>query len=544
MRLPMHAPVLTTDILIIGGGAAGLSAALRLADAGQKVLLLYKTATAMGASYWAQGGIAVAIDPEDSLQSHIDDTLKTGDGLCQVNSVEFVVRQAKAQLDWLLSRGVQLTHKRESTHTHELHLTREGGHSKNRIVHADDATGKAVQTQLWSLVEQHANITVLAERLAIDLIVEDGQCHGVYAYLPHQNANSCVEIIHAQHTILATGGASRVYLYTTNPEVASGDGIAMGWRAGAQVANMEFNQFHPTCLYHLQSRTFLLTEALRGEGAFLRLHDGTRFMEKYHPLLELAPRDVVARAIDAEMKKNALDCVYLDISHRTPEFIQTHFPNIYQHCLSIGIDLTTQMAPVVPAAHYTCGGLRTNLQAQTNISHLYAIGEVACTGLHGANRIASNSLLECFVFSDAATQQIQKENAAQSKTKTENGLPKKAYNQAVLYMAHKKVDEDTSLMIAHQWDYLRRIMWDYVGIVRNQKRLLHAQKHVHILCEEIEELFARVPLHKDLIELRNLAQVAQIIIESALARQESRGLHFNTDYPQALPQALDTLLSL
>jgi L-aspartate oxidase len=464
------------DVIIIGGGLAGLSAAIRLAQH-TKVCLIYKTQKPTGASFWAQGGIAVPISPDDSTESHIDDTLKAGAGLCDTDSVKFVVENATKQLDWLLKQGVELTHNSNN----ELHLTKEGGHSAKRIVHANDATGAAIQTCLQKIVESHPNICIYNNYIAIDLITQDNKCFGIYAL--NQQTNE-IEIFGAKSTILATGGASRVYLYSTNPEVASGDGIAMGWRAGAKVANLEFNQFHPTCLYHLQSRTFLLTEALRGEGAKLKLPDGSEFMHNYHELKELAPRDVVARAIDAEMKKHGLDNVYLDISHQSEEFITSHFPNIYKHCLSIGLDLTKHPIPVVPAAHYTCGGLQTDLNAQTNIHNLYAIGEVAHTGLHGANRIASNSLLECLVFSESATTHIL-ENVLNinniNSNNTQNNifkLPKFAYNQVVLFGLHKHPNPDTALTIAHNWDYLRRTMWDYVGIVRNQNRLTKAMRRI------------------------------------------------------------------
>lgn len=529
------------DVLIIGGGAAGLSAAIRLANLGYKINLLYKTNQPEGASYWAQGGIATMVDKEDNFDSHIQDTLTAGAGLCNLEAVEFVVKRAPEQLNWLLAQGVDFS-KDENGH---LHLTREGGHSKNRIVHADDATGKAIQTRLWQIAQQHTNITSYAHYLALDLITQnnhtinqttDQQCYGVYAY---NTLTQRVEILPAKTCILATGGASRVYLYTTNPEVASGDGIAMAWRAGAQVANLEFNQFHPTCLYHLQSRTFLLTEALRGEGAFLRLPTtGERFMLRYHELAELAPRDVVARSIDLEMKKNALDYVHLDITHRSLEFILAHFPNIYQHCLSLGIDISKQTVPVVPAAHYTCGGVVSNLHGQSSIKNLYAIGEVACTGLHGANRLASNSLLECFVFADSASKHIDQ----YLKINLDDKLPNDVQNQAIFYSLNKKQHEDTELNIAHNWDSLRRTMWDYVGIMRSHQRLHQAKKRVQAIDEEIESLYNTVPITPNLIELRNLVHVALLTIDSALVRKESRGLHYNTDYPLTLPMALDTIL--
>jgi len=523
------------DVLIIGGGSAGLSAAIRL-SAYAKVCLLYKTDIPAGASYWAQGGIAVPLRPDDSTQSHIQDTLIAGAGLCNEDSVKFVVENAKQQLEWLLEQGVELTHSADKT----LHLTKEGGHSMHRIVHSNDATGAAIQSCLQKNVYANPNITIKNNYIAIDLITDNSQCqnnscYGVYAL--NQETKE-IEIFSAKATILATGGASRVYLYSTNPEVASGDGIAMGYRAGCYVANMEFNQFHPTCLYHLQSRTFLLTEALRGEGAKLKLPNGEKFMHKYHHLEELAPRDIVARAIDAEMKKSSLDYVHLDISHQDPKFIKNHFPNIYKHCLSIGIDLTKEPAPIVPAAHYTCGGLQVNLNAQTNINNLYAIGEVSHTGLHGANRIASNSLLECFVFSDKASQDIIKNVLPLNQKK----LPLHAYNQVTLFSLHKNPSADTLLTIAHNWDSLRRTMWDYVGIVRNQNRLLKAKRRVELLAEEIDDLFNTVPLSKDILELRNLIQVSALIIKSALLRKESRGLHYSLDYPNLLPKAIDTLI--
>jgi L-aspartate oxidase len=544
-NLPNQANTNTTtenlfDVLIVGGGLAGLSAAIRLAQT-HKVCLLYKTPKPAGASFWAQGGIAVPIDPEDSIELHIQDTLKAGAGLCNVNSVKFVIENAIAQLDWLLAQGVELTRNADNN----LHLTKEGGHSIKRIVHANDATGFAIQKCLQNIVENHPNICIKNNYIAIDLITEEPKntyfcskkCYGVYAL--NQDTQH-IDFFVAKATILATGGASRAYLYSTNPEVASGDGIAMGWRAGAEISNLEFNQFHPTCLYHLQSRTFLLTEALRGEGAKLKLADGSEFMHQYHELAELAPRDIVARAIDAEMKKNGLDCVYLDIRHKGDAFIQSHFPNIYKHCLSVGLDLSKHMIPVVPAAHYTCGGLKTDLHAQTNIQGLYAIGEVAYTGLHGANRIASNSLLECLVFSQSASQHIIN-NILNVDTKAV-AIPKFAYNQVALFSLHKKPHEDTLLTIAHNWNYLRNTMWDYVGIVRTQNRLNKAIRRIKMLQEEIEDLFNKVPLSTDLLELRNLVQVAMLIVESALERKESRGLHYNLDYIDKLPQAIDSYM--
>ncbi len=528
------------DVLIIGGGAAGLSAAIHLAKHA-KVCLLFKTDEPAGASYWAQGGIAVPLKPNDSIESHVQDTLQAGAGLCNEESVRFVVENAREQLDWLLEQGVQLS----KDSNQELHLTKEGGHSQHRIVHANDATGAAIQECLRSNVINNPNIDMHCNYIAIDLITQNSiyntkECYGVFAF---NQTTEQIEIFSAKATILATGGASRVYLYSTNPEVASGDGIAMGWRAGAIVSNMEFNQFHPTCLYNLQSRTFLLTEALRGEGAKLKLpansgaESGKSFMHNYHPLAELASRDIVARAIDAEMKKHSLDYVHLDISHQDASFITSHFPTIYNHCLKIGIDLTRQPAPIVPAAHYTCGGLQTDLNGKTNINNLYAIGEVAHTGLHGANRIASNSLLECLVFSASASFNIIKNILPNPNQK----IPLQAYNQIALFSLHKNPSTDTLLTIAHNWDSLRRTMWDYVGIVRNHNRLLKAKKRVELLHEETEELFNSVPLFKDLLELRNLIEVSKLIINSALSRKESRGLHYSLDYPKLLPKAVDTV---
>ncbi|MEN6630333.1 MAG: L-aspartate oxidase, partial [Sulfuricella sp.] len=412
------------------------------------------------------------------------------------------------------------------------HLTREGGHSQRRIIHATDATGHAVQTTLAEKVKNHANITLLEKHIAIDLItgkklgLEDNACHGVYVL---DKTSGKVKTFSAKNVVLASGGAGKVYLYTTNPDVATGDGVAMGWRAGCQVANMEFIQFHPTCLYHPHAKSFLITEAVRGEGGILVLRDGTRFMPDHDPRAELAPRDVVARAIDFEMKKRGLDCVYLDISHKPAAFLKEHFPTIYERCLDLGIDITRQPIPVVPAAHYSCGGIVTDRAARTDIANLYAIGEVACTGLHGANRLASNSLLECLVYAKAAAQDIL-------------GHPETPSIALPEWDESRVTDADEEIVISHNWDELRRFMWDYVGIVRTNKRLERAQHRIRLLTEEINEYYQNFRVSNDLIELRNLVLTADLIVQCAMLRHESRGLHYSRDYPEMLAEAKNTVL--
>ena len=521
--------VLQFDTLIIGSGLAGLSLALKLADH-QKVAVITKKSLLDGASASAQGGIATVLSHEDSLAEHIQDTLIAGAGLCDPTTTRYVVEHAKPALDWLIAQGVPFT--RDASTDTGYHLAREGGHSHRRIIHAADATGSAVQKTLITKASAHPNITLLEHHIAIDLITSnklglaDNRCHGAYAL----NTLSDKAITIAAHdTILATGGAGKVYLYTTNPDTATGDGIAMGWRAGCRVANMEFIQFHPTCLYHPHAKSFLISEAMRGEGGILKLPDGTRFMPWHDERAELAPRDIVARAIDFEMKKRGLDCVYLDISHQPEEFLQQHFPTIYARCLALGINIAKQPIPVVPAAHYTCGGIITDLHGRTDVDNLYAIGETSHTGLHGANRLASNSLLECLVFSDAATRDIL------SKPRN-NFIPLPQWDES------RVTDADEAVVISHNWAELRRFMWDYVGIVRTTKRLQRAQHRIRLLHEEIQEYYANFHVTADLLELRNLMLSADLIIQSALARHESRGLHYSKDYPGMLPQAVPTVL--
>jgi L-aspartate oxidase len=514
------------DVLIIGSGLAGQSAALRLADR-CKVGLISKRALEDSASSWAQGGIAAVLDSQDSIEAHIRDTLIAGAHLNDPGATRFVVENGRRAIDWLIEQGVPFTRDRDG-----YHLTREGGHSARRVIHVADATGLAVQDTLTRKVRRHPNITVLEHHIAIDLItgsklgLPDKRCYGAYAY---DNASGEVRTVGAPHTLIATGGAGKVYLYTTNPDTSTGDGIAMAWRAGCRVANMEFIQFHPTCLYHPQAKSFLISEAVRGEGGILRLPDGTRFMPAHDPRAELAPRDVVARAIDFEMKKRGLDCVYLDISHKPADFLVEHFPNILARCRELGIDITREPIPVVPAAHYTCGGIVTDRRARTDLEGLYAAGEASCTGLHGANRLASNSLLECLVYAEAAVADILSQ-------------PPVDMPRLPSWDASRVTDPDEEIVISHNWDELRRFMWDYVGIVRTTKRLQRAQHRVRLLMREIEEFYANFRVSHDLIELRNLVLTADLIIRCAMRRRESRGLHFSRDYPDLLPRPKNTLL--
>ncbi|RUO79469.1 L-aspartate oxidase [Pseudidiomarina taiwanensis] len=511
------------DVLIIGSGAAGLTLALQVADHA-RVLVLSKGPLTEGSTYYAQGGIAAVFDENDSIESHVEDTLIAGAGLCEREAVEFTTRNAKASLQWLIDLGVGFDRGESG-----FHLNQEGGHSHRRILHAADATGREVQTTLTSKVRAHPNIQLLERFNAVDLITgkQTGQARACYgAYIWNRVAEK-VETVAAKVVALATGGASKVYQYTSNPDVASGDGIAMAWRAGCRVANMEFNQFHPTCLFHPNAQSFLLTEALRGEGALLKRPDGTRFMPDFHPAAELAPRDVVARAIDYEMKRLGADSMFLDISHQPPEFIQQHFPTIYEKCLSLGIDITRQPMPVVPAAHYTCGGVMTDLHARTDLANLYAIGEVAYTGLHGANRMASNSLLECLVFARSAAQDII---ARLGQIERLDSLP--SWDES------KVSEADEEVIIQHNWHELRLFMWDYVGIVRTNKRLQRALNRIALLQQEIDEFYSHFRVSNNLLELRNLVLVAELIVRSAIARHESRGLHYNLDYPEPSAQAL------
>ncbi|MDO9052801.1 MAG: L-aspartate oxidase [Gallionella sp.] len=522
--------MLQFDTLIIGSGLAGLTLALKLADH-QKVGLITKKSLLDGASNWAQGGIAAVLSTDDSLEAHTHDTQLAGAGLCEPNATRYVVEHGKQAIDWLIAQGVPFT--KDVSSDMGYHLTREGGHNQRRIIHAADATGHAVQETLSGKVLRHPNITLLEKHMSVDLItgrklgLSDNRCYGVYAL---NTSTDEVVTIAAQHTVLATGGSSKVYLYTTNPDTATGDGIAMAWRAGCRVANMEFIQFHPTCLYHPHAKSFLISEAVRGEGGILKLPDGTRFMPEHDKRAELAPRDIVARAIDYEMKKAGLDCVYLDISHQSMEFLQDHFPNIFTRCLSLGINISKEPIPVVPAAHYTCGGVMTDLRARSDVDHLYAIGETAYSGLHGANRLASNSLLECLVFADAAAQDILSQPREITRT-----LP--AWDDSQV------TDADEQIVIAHNWAELRHFMWDYVGIVRTNKRLQRAQHRVQLLQKEIDEYYAHFHISSDLLELRNLVTNADLIVKSALSRHESRGLHYSRDYPETQDNPTPTILS-
>ncbi|KNH05162.1 L-aspartate oxidase [Candidatus Burkholderia brachyanthoides] len=522
------------DVAIVGSGLAGLSVALNLAET-RRVALIAKRAVSEGASDRAQGGIAAVLDSADSIDEHVDDTLVAGGSLCDEAATRFIVEHGRAAIEWLIEESVPFT--RDVSAELGFHLTREGGHSHRRIIHAADATGHAVVTTLYERVRRHPNITVLEEHYAIDLITSDrlglpGQrCHGLYAL--DLNSGRTVTI-QAPHTVLATGGTGKVYLYTTNPDTATGDGIAMAWSVGCRVANMEFIQFHPTCLFHPYAKSFLISEAVRGEGGVLRLPDGTRFMPAHDERAELAPRDIIARAIDFEIKKRGIDCVYLDISHQPRAFLEEHFPTILARCAEFGIDIAKEPIPVVPAAHYTCGGVVTDLAGRTDRPGLYAVGETAYTGLHGANRLASNSLLECLVIGRAAAQAIEADGYS-------NGcraeLPDWDENRV------SDPDEEVVVALAHNWDELRRLMWNYVGIVRTDKRLARARHRIALLRDEIHEYYANFKVSRDLLELRNLVDVASLIVESACSRHESRGLHFSRDWPETLPKALPTVLT-
>lgn len=531
------------DILVIGSGAAGLTLALRVAEFGS-VAVLSKGDLNQGATFYAQGGIAAVLDGDDSIDSHVQDTLTAGVGLCHQEVVQYIVANSAEAVTWLVQQGVPFSRKHLPPGTSaktdavpdltSLHLTQEGGHSHRRIIHATDATGKAVFETLQERAQAHPRIELIEGCTAVDLVTQKAQngshdvCTG--AYVLNQDTGE-VDLIKSRFVVLATGGASKAYLYTTNPDGASGDGIAMAWRAGCRVANLEFNQFHPTCLFHPHAKSFLITEALRGEGATLELPDGSRFMQHFDARLELAPRDIVARAIDHEMKRLGCDCVYLNISHKPADFVKQHFPTIHARCLEYGIDITRQRIPVVPAAHYTCGGVVVNKQGATDIDNLYAIGETSFTGLHGANRMASNSLLECFVIAFSAARDI----AAK--------IPLTPMPARIApWDASRVTDSEDEILVSHNWDELRRCMWDFVGIVRNNERLQRAQRRIEIIEAEVLDYYKRHRVTKDLLELRNLVLVSRLIINSALQRKESRGLHFTLDYPALAETAEDTIL--
>lgn len=519
------------DVLVVGSGAAGLTLALRLAPHAQ-VAVLSKANLQDGSTLWAQGGVAAVMeDDHEAIASHVADTLNAGAGLCHEDVVDFTVRHSREAIKWLKDMGVPFTTENNG----ELHYTREGGHSQRRIIHAADATGRAIETTLEQQARAHPNIHVFEHHMAIDLITSqklgehDNRVVGAYVY---DNRRNRTVVFEAKRVVLASGGASKVYLYTTNPDLSTGDGIAMGWRAGCRVANMEFNQFHPTCLYHREEKSFLISEAVRGEGGRLLLPDGTRFMDKYDSRAELAPRDIVARAIDNEMKQQGIEHVYLDISHKSASFIREHFPNIYERCLSLGYDMTSEPIPVVPAAHYTCGGLMTDIHGRTDVEGLYAIGEVSFTGLHGANRMASNSLLECLVFASSACEAIR--------TELESVQPHPALPD---WDESRVTDSDEEVVVVHNWEELRHFMWDYVGIVRTDKRLQRAKRRVELLKLEIQEYYSNFHITSDLLELRNLVTVADLIIRCAMERKESRGLHYTLDYPELSEELVDTCLT-
>ncbi len=520
------------DVLIIGSGAAGLTTALTL-DPALRVAVISKTGLSSGSTAWAQGGIAAVLSESDDIDSHIQDTLIAGAGLCHEDAVRQTVINGRKSIEWLLAQGVDFTRDTQGTASH-LHLTKEGGHSHRRIVHAHDATGLAVSQALCQRAQEARNVDIFENRVAVDLITHKklflpgNRCVG--AYVLNRDTDH-VELFRARFIVLATGGASKVYLYTSNPDGASGDGIAMAWRSGCRVANMEFNQFHPTCLYHPQAKSFLITEAVRGEGGKLLLPNGQRFMHRFDKRQELAPRDIVARAIDHEMKRLGADCLYLDISHKSLEFIRAHFPTIHETCLKFGIDISKEPIPIVPAAHYTCGGIMVDAHGRSDINQLYAIGECSFTGLHGANRMASNSLLECIVWGQSCAEDINQMSAE---------IPEPP--DAAPWDESQVTDSDEDVVISHNWDELRRFMWDYVGIVRTDKRLQRAKHRVDVLHQEIAEYYSNYRISNDLLELRNLVTVADLIICSAIQRKESRGLHFTLDYPETLERIQDTLL--
>jgi len=524
-------------VLIIGAGLAGLSLALRLAEQGVAVTVLAKKGLTEGSSLYAQGGIAAALSRRDSFESHIQDTLDAGAGLCDRRVVEFIVRHGPGNIQWLIDQGVEFSRFTDDNHVNEYHLTREGGHSHRRVIHSRDATGRAVETTLEGRARQSPNITVLENHIAVDVINSPrpgfeppSRCLGIYAL---DLGAGVVRTVTADCVVLATGGASKAYLYTSNPDTSTGDGIAMAWRSGCRVVDMEFVQFHPTCLFHPRAKTLLVSEAVRGEGGKLTLPDGTAFMARHDPRAELAPRDIVARAIDYEMKRHGVEHVNLDISHKPAAFIEEHFPNLNALCRRYGYDMTKGPIPVVPAAHYTCGGIMTDLRGRTDLPDLYAIGECAWTGLHGANRLASNSLLECLVLAQSTCSDIL-ERLEETRRPPVEAAP---WDESLV------TDPDEQIVVSHNWDELRRFMWDYVGIVRTTKRLHRALHRINLLKEEIRDYYSNFRISNDLVELRNLLGVAELTVLSALQRRESRGLHYTLDYPDTDQRARDTVMT-
>ncbi|WP_353141677.1 L-aspartate oxidase [Acinetobacter pragensis] len=519
------------DVIIVGSGGAGLSLALSLPDH-FNIAVLAKSTLTDASTYFAQGGVAAVLDKTDSIEQHIDDTMIAGAHLCERDAVKQTVEGGKPSVDFLLEHGVQFTLDEQE----QLHLTREGGHSQRRIIHAADATGRAISTTLVQRAQEKSNISIFENYIAIDLITSQKLHHygenralGLYAL---DEKTEKVHTFLAPFTALACGGAMKAYLYTSNPDIATGDGIAMAYRAGCRVANMEFNQFHPTCLYHPQARSFLITEAMRGEGAYLRLPDGERFMLRFDERAELAPRDIVARAIDYEIKRLGIRHVWLDITHQPAEFVKEHFPTLYERLLELGIDITQEMIPVVPAAHYTCGGVVVDENSETDIAGLYAIGETSYTGLHGANRMASNSLLECFVYGMAAAKHIE------AGLQAEYASPK-----VPVWDDSQVTNPDEDVVILQNWDELRQTMWNYVGIVRTTKRLQRALHRIEMLKREITEYYQDYQVSKNLIELRNLVLVSEMIVRCAMERKESRGLHYTLDYPELGPELRKTVLT-
>jgi L-aspartate oxidase len=515
------------DVLIIGSGAAGMSLALQLPTS-LKVAVLSKTQLGSGSTFWAQGGMAAVLHDRDTVQAHVDDTLSAGAGLCHEAAVQFTVGRSRQIVDWLVSQGMNfdLREDQQDAEFREFHLTMEGGHSHRRVIHAADQTGRALSEVLATRAAEAPNITMLTDRCLVDLIKAGSRVCGAHLLSADDNT---VETVSAGAVVLATGGASKAYRYTTNPDGASGDGIAAAWRAGCRVANLEFNQFHPTCLYHPQSRSFLMTEALRGEGATLHLPDGQRFMPDFDHREELAPRDIVARAIDFEMKRLGAECVFLDISHQSADLITRHFPQAHERCLALGIDITRDRIPVVPAAHYTCGGVVVDQYGASDVPGLYVVGESACTGLHGANRMASNSLLECFVYAQSAAQHI-------ADSITGELAPPETWDDS------RVRDSDEEVVIQHNWQELRRLMWDYVGIVRTSRRLQHAADRIALLEREVSGYYGRFQITRPLLEMRNLARVSSLMVQCAANRQESRGLHYNSDFPDSASVARDSIL--